>query len=907
MRSLLKKSLAIVSLCSATAAFGQPPFVPFDHKGEAPSTGMSYFRNDGQVATLNGLINSQVRYYSWGGYPRVAAKRQSTVSLNLEAVDTLPATPDWNFAIEFRPVGELAADVTPVALEEITEKHNFFLAHCPQGVVNVPGHKRVVYESIYPYIDMHLYSNQFGLKVYFVLRPGANAQDILLQFTGQDSIRYDFTGAMKLFIDERFVRMPEALAYQQINGETELVSWGLNYDPGVSEELVGFNFESYDPNYPLVLDISASLGAPPSFGLPPEWGTYYGDAGQDQGVDMLTLTNGGQLYCGSTRSPMFPLTGGAFQTQLLGITDGFLSYFTNQYHREYATFYGGSGHDAFAHLAVTPDQQHIYLSGSSTSTDIPLTSFSPDCFQDDSNPYRSAMLVRFPIYDMSPDPAWQTYFGSYSMVAPDLDVDAQGNLYLAGTIFTIDGYADELTCQGTSDSYPLCNAIGGTAFFQDHFGGGGRDAYFAKFNPLLELVHSTLVGGNEEDGIYSLAVDDASQQVFFTGYTTSVRQTYTNCQATSNGGYPLCDPGSGYFQFNLNGANDPSTNYIDGTVGSFSTVDGRMTWSSFVGGYDHELMFDVVPDGPNAKVYFTGVTYTPIYGANNCEVTTNGGFPCCHMGPQHYQEPGGAADAVIMKFDIPTHDLVWSTMVGSEGPDGAGALGLTTNEMGETHLLMLGSTNSGTYGTEGITTLSHPDYYYQAEHADAASDTIGSDMMLLVFDESDERLLSTYIGGWGPDYGSAVAGSGGERIYLTGSSTSTQEFPFNCPPTLDPYCNMSYLNISTDQNDVFHLQIQYDATVGLEDAAARVATSWSLFPNPVDRTTTLTATKFIPNDLRLSLFDVLGRMTDVDRRHVRTTGQAISLDLSELPPGCWLVRLASVEGSLNMSLPLIKR
>ena len=100
MTRLLAAMLLVASCIHETDA---QTFVPIDHKGEPPSTAVSYFRNDGQVADLLGSYNPLVRYYSFGGYPRVAAMKSSTVSLNLETVDTLPATPDWNTPSNYVP------------------------------------------------------------------------------------------------------------------------------------------------------------------------------------------------------------------------------------------------------------------------------------------------------------------------------------------------------------------------------------------------------------------------------------------------------------------------------------------------------------------------------------------------------------------------------------------------------------------------------------------------------------------------------------------------------------------------------------------------------------------------------------------------------------------------------------
>ncbi len=69
---------------------------------------------------------------------------------------------------------------------------NYFLGIIPNGIAHVYGYSRVVYKNIYANIDMHVYSNDLGTKLYFVCLPdgttGGNPANIELKFNGATSV-----------------------------------------------------------------------------------------------------------------------------------------------------------------------------------------------------------------------------------------------------------------------------------------------------------------------------------------------------------------------------------------------------------------------------------------------------------------------------------------------------------------------------------------------------------------------------------------------------------------------------------------------------------------------------------------------------------------------------------------------
>jgi len=348
----------------------QSVLIPIDHKGEPASSGIAMFRNAGQTQDLNFTPVEDVLYQSWQCTPAVFLLRDNTVSFVVYNLHEDTTVTDSIVRIDLRHVGEMAnPNAQAHEFEQMPDYHNYFLHHCPDGILNVPGFKRIAYKDIYPGIDFHVYSNPWGLKFYYVINPGADPEDILLQFAGQDSLHIDYLGALKIYFQDKFLRLPNALAYQQIGTTTTTqVPWGLAYHNSNGSSLVSFNFGAYDPAYPLVVDISQSLPPTPPFAggggwQHPEWCTYYGETNTDECRDMYTGSNNTLFTCGTTRSNAFPLSAGAQFGNMLGYQDAYYSVFNDQYGRDYTTFYGGMGDDVGSSVVCSHDGSEVYLTG----------------------------------------------------------------------------------------------------------------------------------------------------------------------------------------------------------------------------------------------------------------------------------------------------------------------------------------------------------------------------------------------------------------------------------------------------------------------------------------------------------------------------------------------------------------
>ena len=210
----------------------------------------------------------------------------------------------------------------------------------------------------------------------------------------------------------------------------------------------------------------------------------------------------GNVYVGgNTTSPHFPVTPGACQPVIGGgdgMTDGFAVKLNPAGSAlVYATYLGGSGSDSISALAVGDDGS-LYVTGSTTSADFPVTpgayrtflSGPVDAFAARLNAQGSALV-------------YAAYLGGSGVDSGrGIRVDADGNAYVAG--------------ETASADYPV------TPGAAQRVHGGGSDAFVTVLNPAgSALLYSTFLGGAEPDGAAGIALNGAGG-VHLTGNIVSV-------------------------------------------------------------------------------------------------------------------------------------------------------------------------------------------------------------------------------------------------------------------------------------------------------------------------------------------------------------------------------------------------
>lgn len=484
-------------------------------------------------------------YYSEGGKLRMYMQRDSRMMFTLVTMDTVPSTLDTIRGLQMSFAGETAQLVDPIAYDAKDLVQNFYMAHCGAGVEGVTGWFRVIYENVYPYIDVHFYHGLYGEKIAIVMHPGADPQDVLLDFEGQDSLGVDAQGALRFYLGQEWIALSEAVAYQVTNNNTVLpVNWNAEYEDQNGTGQVSFNFGSYNTTRPLIFQIGPPPGLGGGYDLPGMcWSTLFGGDGYDH-IRASTTDNDDNYYVAGK-------SGSAFMTfpPAPGITlatlgeAAFVCQLNDQDQMQWKTFIGGNAQGdisvatslAIREGAMTPS---IYMAGTTNSATFSTAANSTAYYDDSGNANGGkGFLARFSAANNG-QRIWSTYFGDEDLQINGLRRSDNGYLYVVGT-----AYADLPDEQDTEPN--------GAADFA--YGGNG-DAFICRLNQNDRTDWCTYMGGGELDAAAEVVVDESAATVIVAGTTySSDLQPYD----PGGGAYTESYGGQGdafLFEYTLNGA-----------------------------------------------------------------------------------------------------------------------------------------------------------------------------------------------------------------------------------------------------------------------------------------------------------------------------------------------------------------
>ncbi len=92
-----------------------------------------------------------------------------------------------------------------------------------QWQTDVPNYQAILFEEIYPGINLKYYGDREKLEYDFIVSPGADYAQISMKYEGAESIAIDESG--RLAIQTKFGRIYERapMIYQEINGERRII------------------------------------------------------------------------------------------------------------------------------------------------------------------------------------------------------------------------------------------------------------------------------------------------------------------------------------------------------------------------------------------------------------------------------------------------------------------------------------------------------------------------------------------------------------------------------------------------------------------------------------------------------------------------------------------------------------
>ncbi len=639
----------------------------------------SFVENKGQLADANGQSHADIKYYSHDGGPEIYCRPgmisfvfKKFVDANGQDVDPIQMPQNPQNALERRrwmedmvSNGKLKtvtsrtdmvlenADLSALITGQDQQAYyeNYYTSYTPESGINkVHTYKTIVYQNIYPYIDLQLHAISGAVEYEFVVRPGGKVNDIQLQWNGLQTLESLADGGLH-YVNE-MIDMTDSKPVSYLPGKTIIPSSFVK-----SNNTVSFRVTEYDHSQTLTIDPTLS------------WGTYLGGGTRNYGEAVWTDNSGNVLMCGPSTSPTSNIsTSGAFQTSY-GTYDAFLAKFSSGGGLQWCTYYGGNGYNDGWGLS-NDILGNIYMTGATSSTSGIATSGAYQSLIGGSGSASyNGYVVKFR-YDGSR--IWATYYGGTGNdQSLFLATDLSANVFITAWVSSSSGIAT-------------------TGAYQTSYG-GSQDAGLAKYDSSGQLKWSTYYGGSGTESPNNLATDHNGNVIMVGGTSSSSAIATANAWQPKFGGnndgfvasfspsgslnWATYQGGTAYEftwgdvtdQFGniyVNGqtasskgitSNIPYQPTLNGSTNSFLSKfspTGTMIWSTYYGGGGTDVGLNLATD-PTGSIFVTGYTNS----------TTGIATPKAYL-----TSLAGTQNAFLSKFS-PAGNLMYGSYYGGSGTD----------------------------------------------------------------------------------------------------------------------------------------------------------------------------------------------------------------------------------------------
>lgn len=578
---------------------------------------------------------------------------------------------------------------------------------------NLDAFRELYVENIYPGISLRLYLENNLFRYDFIVEKNAIISDIKLMLNGGESTKVE-DDYIEIKTQAGKLLHKDLRAYQASGSNIDCL-FKLNIDATVSFEISNFNREEE-----LIID-------------PLIWSTFLGGYEADYANDLAIDSSGSIYVTGSTASPDFPATPGAYSESMKKSKWGFPDIFVSKFDSTgsnliYSTFIGSFVEDFSESIAID-SSGNIYVTGyTNPAPDFPVTTGAYDTIH---NGGYDAFILK--LNNDGSDLIYSTFIGSekddYSM---DIKIDKYHNAYITG-------YS-----KGTLDFPITKNAV-------QILNAGQNDIFASKLNNTgSNLIYSTFIGGTKDDFGEGLALTD-DMQVYIVGISGSDDFPVTeNAYDTT--------------------FNDSSLarDYNDIVVIQLDSSGSKKLYSTYIGGAAKDAAYDIILKKDSSFI-ICGFSESADYPITSNAFDSTYNFK---------GTSSGAGDIIISEFSNGGSELKYSTFIGGEGTEKA-------------YSIRIDSQNN--YYITGLST-SH-DYPVTEDAYDVDYNDVKSkpDVILTKLTNDGKHLFySTFIGGSLSDIAKSMEIYRENYAVICGSTTSP-DFPVN-PNAYDTTYNDTLLS-----------------------------------------------------------------------------------------------------------------
>ncbi|MDX6475434.1 MAG: hypothetical protein QOH95_945 [Gaiellaceae bacterium] len=584
---------AIVFSTSAASVEGRTATAAQLDRAAAANTALAL----GFVAN-RGQANPRVRFSAQGDRYAFSATRNSLLLSFVKAKRALGVT----LALRFlghdpaaRPEGALRA---PGSV-------NYIRGSDASGWrTNVPHYRELVYRNLWRGIDLRVRQQGGALKYEFRVRPGARSSDIRLAYSGAQRIALAHSGALSISTPLGALTDSRPVSHQVVSGKRVTVASRFV----LSGTRFGFAVGHYRHDRDLIIDPGI------------QYTTFIGGSSLEEGNGIAVDSSGNAYVAGTTQSPDFPTTVGAFQRT--GAAQNSSEVFVSKLNPAgtqlvYSTFIGGSDLEFGRRIAVD-SAGNAYVTGQTKSSNFPTTANAfdrslnipancPRCATDNTDGFVTKLNATGSAL------VYSTYLGGTDYDAPHgIAVDASGNAYVDGETLS------------NTDFPTTAGSFSPTSH-------GQYDIFATKLNTTgSALAYSTFIGGTQVDNGERIAVDSGNN-AYVLGFSSSAD-------------YPTT-PGA--FDTTANGD-------FDVTLTKLNPAGSALVYSTFIGGQGFDSAGGLSVDG-GGNAYVSG-------GAGSVDFPTTVGA---------FDRTSDGNDAFVTKLNASGSAAVYSTVLGGSSSDGA--------------------------------------------------------------------------------------------------------------------------------------------------------------------------------------------------------------------------------------------
>lgn len=252
--------------------------------------------------------------------------------------------------------------------------YNFYYGNDPDlWSTNLRGFQRLYWKDIYPNIDLEILGNDDFIKYNFIVRPGGNPDDILMEYEGQDELYLSDEGHLKVVTSIFTFEEKAPYVFQENHPKDGSDLNEVKSKFKVDGQKVSFKVRRYDKNQNLIIDPEVIFA------------TYSGSNSDNWGYT-ATYDDEEHAYSGGTvYGPSFPVTAGAYKETWSGGSNdeellpgnrsrdvGILKFSADGSELLYASYLGGRRNEQ-PHSMVVDDNGNLYVLGTTNSTDFPVS------------------------------------------------------------------------------------------------------------------------------------------------------------------------------------------------------------------------------------------------------------------------------------------------------------------------------------------------------------------------------------------------------------------------------------------------------------------------------------------------------------------------------------------------------